>query len=282
MNTNTSNHSSLLFVVENFDNAARIPALRGVTHYAMGKSIGAIRRHLNEMRRASRNEESLDSSLDQRNAYDENVRSNDDLNERAGFDVRPSALYEASTYHAVYSWCNTELQTLTTSRYELAMSLELMLDYMSSRSQTISGELVRALAVAAGTDEGSIRQMHELDALREREQLERDMPEIVLTFNGFGDNGYQTAVETVDRVSQHQIGIKIIEVLVKAKNQVLTRVMRTRQLTNLGSIPLIDDAINQTKIWVGKFEDRHGDEIGQAIENGRNVRTIEDVTQASA
>lgn len=39
---------NLFDVINGLDNAARIPALRALTHSAMAKCIGAIRQHLRE------------------------------------------------------------------------------------------------------------------------------------------------------------------------------------------------------------------------------------------
>ena len=41
-------------VINGLDNAARIPALRALTHSAMAKCIGAIRQHLREQERTER------------------------------------------------------------------------------------------------------------------------------------------------------------------------------------------------------------------------------------
>ena len=45
---------NLFDVINGLDNAARIPALRAVTHSAMAKCIGAIRQHLREEARNAR------------------------------------------------------------------------------------------------------------------------------------------------------------------------------------------------------------------------------------
>ena len=55
------------------------------------------------------------------------------------------------------------------------------------------------------------------------------------------------------------------------------RVMRSRRLTDLASTPLIEDGISQMTEWVRDFENLHSVTIGEAIERGTNVRTLDDV-----
>ena len=75
---------NLFDVINDLDNAARIPALRALTHSAMAKCIGAIRQHLREQERTERDEESQTNALDQRNGHDENERSVEDISRAMG------------------------------------------------------------------------------------------------------------------------------------------------------------------------------------------------------
>ena len=77
-------------------------------------------------------------------------------------------------------------------------------------------------------------------------------------------------------VAQHQLGVKLVESLTKAKNQTLMRVMRSRRITDLANIPLIEDGINQMTEWVQQFEGVYGHEIHAAIDQGANIRTLDD------
>src|SRR5690606_29702729 len=99
-----------------------------------------------------------------------------------------------------------------------------------------------ALADAAKTTVATIERMHELQAQREREQLIEAIPEIILTFNGFGKNGYEDCINELPKVDQHQLGVKVVEAINKARDQVLNRVLRTRRIAELGSVPILEDA----------------------------------------
>ncbi|GIV03810.1 MAG: hypothetical protein KatS3mg015_2640 [Fimbriimonadales bacterium] len=282
MNTTNTINQSLFDLIETFDNAARIPALRAIVHYTMAKCIGAIRQYMREQARNTRNENEPQIDLDQRNEFDEAARRDTEDTYHAAFDAKlapsPSPLNEANLLHAVYDWANSELQTLITSQWDAPLTIEQMLQFMTERAPKLDPVLAQALADAAKTDIKTIERMHELQSQREREQLIEATPEIILTFKGFGENGYPNAIDELPKVVQHQIGVKVVEALSKAREQVLNRVLRTRRINELGSVPILEDAAKQVSRWVEQFEHRYSDEIREAIDAGRNLRTLEDVT----
>lgn len=267
-------------VVNNLDNAAKIPALRTIVHSSMAKCIGAIRQDIRERASKQRNEQ-LDETrallaLDQRNERDENERSVEEISRAMGFGETMPPLRQASILHAVYDWANVELNTIITSKWDAPLSLDGMIEFMTTRAQPLDEATVKALAEAAKTDEKTIRALHEMQERESREKLIEAVPEIKLTFNGFGENGYEDSIADLPIVAQHQLGVKLVESLVKAKNQTLIRVMRSRRITDLASIPLIEDGISQMTEWVNQFEDMHGHEINAAIDQGANLRTLDD------
>jgi hypothetical protein len=103
------------------------------------------------------------------------------------------------------------------------------------------------------------------------------LPTIVMTFNGFGENGYENSASDLPTIAQHQMGVKLVESLNKARDNVLMRMMRSRRLIDLASIPLIEEGIKAMTDWVNEFEKLHHVEIGEAIERGVNVRTLDDL-----
>lgn len=269
--------NNIFDVINDLDNAARIPALRALTHSAMAKCIGAIRQHLREQERTERDEEAQANTLDQRNDHDENTRSMEELSRVMGFETDVPTIKQASILHAVYDWANDELQTLITSQWDAPLSLDGMLKFMTKKAQPLDKALVKALADAARTDEKTIMQLHELQEMRDREKLKELLPTIVLTFNGFGENGYEDSAMDLPVIAQHQMGVKLVEALNKARDNVLMRVMRSRRLTDLASVPLIEEGIKAMTDWVNEFEKLHHVEIGEKIERGMNVRTLDDL-----
>lgn len=276
-------------IVSDLDNAAKIPALRTIVHSSMAKCIGAIRQHLREQERNERPEDPSGfteiplvdrramQDLDMRNQVDENERSVEESSREMGFGKTMPALRQASILHAVYDWANVKLNTVITSKWDAPLSLNGMLEFMTEKAQPLDKALVKALADAARTDEKTIMTLHELQQLKDRENLKALIPTIVLTFNGFGENGYEDSAAEMPIVAQHQLGVKLIDSLNKARDNVLMRVMRSRRLTDLASVPLIEDGINQMTEWVREFENLHSTTIGEAIEQGANIRTLDDL-----
>lgn len=292
------NTESLFDMIEAMDNTPRVAALRGIAHSAMAKAIGAIRQDIRERERAARNNETPQIDLDQRNEHDENHRigsTTDDIRDGynfneptdaadeaknyMGFSSKVPPLKQASLFHAVYDWALADLRTLITNKWDEPLTVEQMIDFMAKRTPMLEPALVQALADAARTDVKNVERMHELQAQRELEQLLEAKPEILMTFKGFGSNGYEKSIVDLPKVAQHQLGIKVVECLFKARDQVFSRVMRTRRIADLGSIPIIEAAADQIKEWVTLFEEQHKDELNEAIEAGRSIRTLDDIEE---
>ena len=92
-------------IVNDLDNAAKIPALRTIIHSSMAKCIGAIRQDIRERASKQRNEE-LDETravlaLDQRNERDENERSVEEISRTMGFGETMPALRQANILGAI-------------------------------------------------------------------------------------------------------------------------------------------------------------------------------------
>lgn len=275
----TIKNQSLFDLVATFDPAARIAALRGIAHSAMAKSIGAIRQDMRDRARNERDAENPQTDLDQRNEQDiEQLGMPEEVQNAFGFTASVPPLKQASILHAVYDTAMVDIKTLAQSRWDYPLSINEMLDFMLKNAQKLDPSVAKALAEAAETDIETIAKMHELQNLREREQLAEAAPEIKLTFNGFGDNGYEDSVLDLPVLLQHQLGVKVVEALGKAREQVLNRVMRSRRISELSAIPVLKDAEKQARDWVNAFESENEGEIRDAIEAGRNVRTLEDVT----
>jgi hypothetical protein len=173
-----------------------------------------------------------------------------------------------------------DIKTLAQTRWDYPLTIDEMLDFMQKNAQKLDPGVAKALAEAAGTDVETIAKMHEVQNLRERELLAEAAPEIKLTFNGFGANGYDDSVEDLPALLQHQLGVKVVESLGKAREQVLNRVLRSRRISELSAIPVLKAAEQEARSWVEMFEATHEADIREAIEAGRNVRTLEDVVSA--
>lgn len=275
----TIKNQSLFDLVATFDSTARIAALRGIAHSAMAKAIGAIRQDMRDRARNERDAENPQTDLDVRNDQDiEATGVPEEVQNAFGFTASVPPLKQASVLHAVYDTAMVDIKTLAQTRWDYPLSLNEMLDFMLKNAQKLDPSVAKALAEAAETDVETIAKMHELQNLREREQLAEAAPEIKLTFNGFGDNGYEDSVLDLPILLQHQLGVKVVESLGKAREQVLNRVMRSRRISELSAIPVLKDAEQQARDWVNAFEAENEGDIRDAIEAGRNIRTLDDLT----
>lgn len=274
----TTKHISLVDVINELENTAKIPALRAVVHSSMAKAIGLIRQDIRNRSLAARREDEPQVDIDQRNEHDESIRSFADLKEAMGFKPTPEPLAEASKMAAVYDWAKVELATLAVSKWDRPLELEQMIAYMSSKAQALDGALVKALADAAKCDPKHIEKMHELQSQRDKEALIEATPEILATFKGFGANGYNEALDELPPVTQHQMAVKVVESLHKAKDSLLSRVLRTRRISDLGGIPLLEGAAKEVANWVTLFEKKHSVELDEAMEAGRSLRFLDDVS----
>lgn len=274
---NTITNQSLSDVIESMDNTPRVAALRGIAHSSMAKCIGAIRQHIRNEARNARNDNNQPTDLDKRNELDEATRSEDEIKEAMGFSTDNPPLKQAGLLHAVYYWASSNLFTIITNKWDAPLTLEQMLEYMTKNTPKLDRALAQALADAAKTDIKTIERMNDLQSRRERDQLIFDTPEIMLTFNGFEETDYGDPIDELPKIIQHQLGVKVVESLNKARDQILARVLRTRRIADLASVPIIEDAAKQVSSWVEQFEKRHSTDIRDAIDAGRNVRTLDEV-----
>lgn len=287
----TSN-CGLLDVVENLDNVARIAAYRGLANSLIAKTIGAIRQHIRDTDRENKKLEEPDAS----DEFTRTTHRNTDLNEDRvtaleakmrgensdearllGFDTPLKPLALASKLHAAYDLCARELETIAQTQYDEPLTVDQMLSFMIDRAPRPDEVMLKLVADAAKLPVDTIRKMQELEHQREREQLKAARTEIVQTFNGFNTNGYNAAIDDLDPIIQHSLGVKVVESQRKAKDNLIMRVMRSRRISDLGSVELYDEADRAVSSWVKAFEHRHRDELTAAFEAGRTIRSLEDL-----
>lgn len=268
----------LFELVESLPNEAAIPAYRSIANSTLARGIGAIRSKLRQEARLERDAESDIASIDQRMTLDDLAAGTpEEVRLTMGFAEPVDFTKQARLYHAIHDEAITRLHTLTDSKWDEPMGFDLMADFMVNKAQTLDPRLVEVLATAAQTTPEAIKQMHELQSMREREQLKLQLPAIKTEWDGFSGEGYASAVEELDVVSQLALGVKLVVALGKAKDNVLNRVMRTRRISELSQIPLIDASIKEVRTWVEAFEKEHAEALGDALEAGRSVPTLDEV-----
>lgn len=274
--------ASLFDAITDLDNVPRIAALRGIAHRAMSLAIGSIRQDIRNRQALERKADEAQTDIDQRNHDDEDNRDADYAKTAMGFDVSISPLKQASIYHAVYDWARSEIATLAVREWDYPMPIGSMLDYMVDNARAPDPAMLKVLADMLKTTPEAIGMLQEVQDRTDRQRLKLIRPEIEATFNGFGENGYESSIEEVPAVAQHSMAMKAIQTLVRKKENVALSVLRTRRLTELADLPLIDEGIAALSLWVTNFEKSHREELAAAAEAGRYLTTLEEATTVAA
>ena len=216
-------------------------------------------------------------SLDQRNSIDEDDRAADDTKKAMGFIVNDNPLLTTSIIAAVYDNALQDIASYSNSPWDTPMSMEQMLQFLTTISNTADPEFLALMAAAVKIDVKVLEHAQELVERDERAKLIRDMPRIVNIFDTLNENGYPDAWDDQPLLVRHQQGVKTVRGLLKAKDKMILRIMKSRRLSELASIPLLDDGITQVQAWVNDFEHQFKDELSAAIDAGRNLLTVDDV-----
>ena len=271
----TTHNVSLFDAIETLDNEAKIPALRTIAHSAMARCIGAIRQGIRNRTNEEREAALFKEDLDQRNEQDGEARGSEEVSTAMRFNRNIPPLRLAEMLHAVYQQACNELGTLTTSKWDAPLTPQQMLEFMTNNAQTLDKALVSALAAAVKTDESTIERMHELQAVQERKQLQEATPEILATFESLSKTNANLCIDDLPVVDHHQLGVKTVAGIRKAKDKILMTALRTRKMSDLGAIPIIENAAEEMLSWLNAFEKEHHKDITEALENGRNLATAD-------
>lgn len=273
--------SKIIVLISEMDKVAQIAAYRGLANSGMARCIGAIRQHLREQDPNYVKREDAVPNINERNEQDENARGDADNALAMGFDRKLPAIELAAKMHAVYDLAKTELQTITLSRWDEAMTAEAMLDFMISKAKPNDPAFADMFAAATGIDVDHINRMEEVIQMQDklnREQLAGQRDTILATFNGFGRDGHYEALDDLDVINQHQLAVKTVASMVKAKDRILIQALRSRRISELGSLTLLDDGILQLATYVDELEQTHRSDFSEVLETNYGLRTLGDVT----
>jgi hypothetical protein len=106
--------------------------------------------------------------------------------------------------------------------------------------------------------------------------MERLGPAILTDYEG-ADEGWDDSLDGLDTITQHQLGVKVVENLETAHSRTIKSIMRSRKLTDLATLPLLRDAKAKVSEWITETEKAHSGLFRDAFEAGRNLRTLEDI-----
>lgn len=265
--------------IEMMNVVAQVPAFRAVCNSCLARAIGAARQYIRDREATERKDEAEVGKLDmdQRHGHDEDERIGDEVNKLMGFDEKEDPLLVCSKWMAVYDTALVELNTRALSKWQHAMKPEELLRLMAGQAQGISPKIVAEIARVAKISEKKVLELMEVKERNDREALLKATPEILQILKSVGENGYDDSVENIDVVDQYRLYVKVVAGLQKALDKAVSFIASSRSLRNLGDLALLEDSIEQARKATSDFEDKYRIEIGEAIESGRNIMTLEDL-----
>ena len=278
MNTNNSSNIDIQTLIDNLNNDSKAVALRTTANHMLIKSIGAARQMIRERERTERDAELIGADVDQRNQLDEDLRSPYEFREAiVGTSHELTPLEKLDVYASARDWATLEWKTVSNGNsFYGPMTAKAMLDFMTKAAEPLSPSLAETLATHLKCDVAHIHKLHDLQALRDRERMTADRPEIEATLQSMTGYAHEDSLNTLNPIDKHQLAVKIIEKIKAASDQVLMNILKTKRLGDLAKTKMYEDGINAVRDWIYGFEMNHMDELAEAAESGR-LRSVEDV-----
>lgn len=300
---------NLISEVSTLENAARVAALRSLANSAGFRAVGALERLIRQETRMSRNEdETADNliatvrgteihatgDLDTRNAQDEYIRGAEHQQKVAdefGFDL-PDYSKKAEALANIFAYCTAELRTLTLSNWDLAMSLDDIIEFRSRPAKLLNGKVdtseltnIRKISEVTGIEVNELIKAHNDMVSNDRSRFLEVRDEIRFRFDSMVGHMLNIhgkpaefidpeQINDLDPVTQHQLGVKTVEGLQQAYKRTVTSLLRPKGMANFGDIEIFKAGIKQLSEWVGLFETTNRSALQEAVENGANLRTL--------
>lgn len=272
---------NLFDTIHSMDPIAQVAALRAVCNSTLARAIGSARQSIRDREATERKDEAETGTLsaDQRTAEDENARVDIEgvVAKAMGFDVKENPLLACSRWMAVYDTAMVELNTRAISKWQRPMTPVEMLRLMAGNSQGISPKIVAEIARVAKISEKKVLELLEVKERNDRDNLIKATPEILSILTSAEGHGYDDSIENINVVDQYRLYVKVVGGLTKALDKAVSFIASSRSLRNLGDLALIEDAIEIARRDTVSFENKHRWEIGEAIEAGVIVMTLDDL-----
>lgn len=271
---------NLFDTISTFDNIAKSNALRSIANSCLAQAIGQIRQHIRDRQNLTRldDADTKTGSTDQRTEDDENARADASEAERSEFGEKRTPLQLAGEFMALRNVAILDSQTISTRKWDMAMTPNGMLDFMLKKTPDLTPEFVNAMVKASKgkLKPAQVLQMSELQAIQDRKALERDIPEIITTLAGLDNEGYDDCIEQLPIVNQYKLAVKVWQKLQQAKDKIPFVALKTRSIAAFADEPLLQAAQDELGLYINEFEERNRDELQAAHDNGMTLPSIED------
>lgn len=272
--------NNLFDTIATFDNVAKSNAFRSIANSCLAQAIGQIRQSIRDRINGERKDDAdtQTGTTDQRTEDDENARADADEASMSEFGEKRTALQLAGEFMALRNVAILDGQTISTKKWDMAMTPKGMLDFMLKKTPDLAPEFVNAMVKASKgkLKPAQVLQMAELQAIQDRQALERDMPEIIATLAGLDNEGYDDCIEQLPVVNQYKLAVKVWQKLQQAKDKIPFVALKTRSIAAFADEPLLQAAQDDLGLYINEFEERNRDELQAAHDNGMTLPSIED------
>ena len=268
---------NLIAVAADLDNASRLTILRAVANNTLTKSVYAIRNTLVE---ESRLERSANGTLDQRNFFDENDRSAEELDSAAGFERRESHSAHAAKLAAVAKTATLTISQLSLSAFDRPMTLKTLLDYMLRNTAKPNMQALQQLAMDLELPLNTVLQSKQAQMADERARLVNDIPQITAAYEALEEcDDLEDGFTNLSAVDQYVAWTKAIEAMQKSIDKLTDAAIRYNSIKNAGLIKVMKADLKQLMDDARAFETANRDELTDAIDQGARFRTLDDIAR---
>ena len=270
--------------IELLDPVARIAAYKAVAHSAMARAFNSIQRSI---RNAEEPKEvsALQEDKDMMQTDDEE-QTNDKRNEETHakeispvhtpFDPKEPPEIQIGRYAALYQAIKETLMTPEThSRWDIPMEPETMLDFMiTSQSETNEADL-EIVAKTMNATASQVKILMDEEDSNRKAALVRDKSQIIRVFNSYTiSENTLTTWDNLSAIDQHQLGIKAIIGINKAKSRRATQILRSKQMNNLSDLTVLQEAAVKLEDWCLLMENKFHAVMAEAMNEGRNLTLV--------
>ena len=271
--------------INNLDPIAKVAAYKAVAHSSMARAFNAIQRKIRNAETpktisAAELDKDMVASNDEPTNDTDSERENEQYTAPSEFDTdRESIESQISKYATLYKTICDELQTPEAhSRWDVPMEPETMLDFMISSSGEDNSAGIEEIAKSIHIDPASLKFAMEQEDRNRKALLIRDKTQILTEFNSYTmSESNEAAWDAIAPVDRHQLGIKAVLGLEKTRDRRAVQILRSKRLSNLSDLTVLQDARRVLSLWCLDMENTHPVEMDLAEEQGRQILLIETI-----
>ena len=271
--------ADLITTINTYDPIVRVAGLKAVAHSCMAQAFHGIQQQLTMPDR--KKQEELDDNdvegqtLDKRAELEneerpQTVHSSTDPWE----DIATRVENAVEMYYAIVE----ELTTPESSKWDVPMEPEQMMDFMIKNAQPISPVILELLAQASGIAAEDLKTFAEIQERDNQQRLMKYRDGILKEFESLKPASPNVNVEQkMGHVAKHQLGIKALIGIQRTLERRTTQILRSRRLTNISDTTVLKNGCDAMTLWLHTAEEEYNSELTEAMEQGRSITLVEEV-----